>query len=146
MKILLSIKPEYTEKIFSGEKKYEFRKKKPKESFEMIFIYESHPTKNIVGWFTVKKIMSDSPEIIWKKCKNKGGINRENFFAYCKDLDIIHALEIDKTFQFDFPIDPYKINSSFKPPQNFAYIDNLKLMKTLETRDINECFSIRLNP
>jgi len=123
MAILLSVKPEYSEKIFSGEKKYEFRKKTPKESVKKAFIYESNPTKHIVGWILIKKILSGSPDEIWGQCNNHGGIEKEKFFSYCADKKVIHALEIEKYHQFDFPIDPYDLSSDFKPPQNFKYFE-----------------------
>lgn len=100
----------------------------------MVFIYESNPSKNIVGWFTVKKILSGSPKKIWNKCKNQGGIERENYFDYCDNKKVVHALEIDKFLQFDFPIDPFEIISDFKPPQNFTYLENSILFKTLEIK------------
>ncbi|MBE3121138.1 MAG: ASCH domain-containing protein [Thermoplasmata archaeon] len=131
----MSIKPEYTEKIFSGEKKYEFRKQKPRELVEMVLVYESNPSKNIVGCFTIKKILSGSPENIWKKCKNNGGIEKENYFAYCNDKKVIHAMEIDEFFEFDCPINPFKIISDFKPPQNFIYLENSTFFRALENED-----------
>ena len=132
MEILLSIKPEYSEKILSGEKKFEFRKRKPKESVEKVFIYESHPSKHIVGWFTVKDILTGSPDTIWEKCKNQGGIEEENYFEYCDNQKTIHALEIDNFHQFDSPINPFKVTSNFKPPQNFFYLKNSILSNKLE--------------
>jgi predicted transcriptional regulator len=132
MKILLSIKPEYSEKIFSGEKKFEFRKKKPIKPIEKVFVYESRPSKHIAGWFTIKKVITDSPESIWHKCKNKGGIREKNYFEYCNGNKIIHALEIDNFHQFECPINPLKTNPNFKPPQNFSYLENSVLSNELE--------------
>lgn len=123
MAVLLSIKPEYTEKIFSGEKKFEFRKQKPKSPVTKVFIYESSPSKRIVGWFSIVRVHSGSPEIIWEKCNHSSGIEEERFFRYCKGKTVVFALEIGKTCQFSDPIDPYKDNSNFKPPQNFVYFD-----------------------
>jgi predicted transcriptional regulator len=123
MNILLSIKPEYTQKIFSGEKKYEFRRQRPISTIKKALIYECAPTKNIVGWFTVKRILSGSPKDIWEKCKNSGGIEREKYYAYCNGKKIIYALEIDSFFQFKNPINPFEFCSDFRPPQNFSYLD-----------------------
>ena len=132
MTILLSIKPEYSERIFSGEKKYEFRKKTPNKLVKKAYIYESNPTKHIVGWISIKKILSGSPKEIWDKCKNHGGIKEEIFFSYCANNKVIHALEIEKYFQFDYPIDPFDIDSDFKPPQNFRYFNNKKFTCPIE--------------
>ena len=134
MKILLSIKPEYSKKILSGEKKYEFRRQKPKENFEVVFVYESSPSKSIVGYFSVKKIISGSPNKIWKKCKRYGGIEKENYLAYCENKNIIHAIEIDKIFEFDSPIDPFEIHTNFKPPQNFSYLEKSLLYESLQSK------------
>lgn len=117
----MSIKPVYTKKIFSGEKKFEFRKQKPKFPPTLVFIYESYPLKQIVGWFTVKRTLSGTPEEIWNKCKFHGGIEKRKFFNYYRGNGIVYAFEIGKTFQFPIPIDPFTIDSNFKPPQNFSY-------------------------
>jgi len=133
MNVLLSIKPEYTEKIFSGEKKYEFRKQKLKQTIGRIFVYECRPSKTIVGWFSVKRIISGSPKEIWKRCKNSSGIKKESYFTYCNGKKIIYALEIDKTLQFDAPINPFEIDSDFNPPQNFAYLNHSFLSNLIES-------------
>lgn len=132
MNILLSIKPEYTQKIFSGEKKYEFRKQRPVSTIDRVFIYECAPSKNIVGWFTVKKIISGSPKDIWDRCKNSGGIERKEYFAYCNGKNIIYALEIDSIFQFGSPINPFEISSDFRAPQNFSYLDRSPIFNEIK--------------
>jgi len=132
MKLLLSIKPEYSEKIFSGEKKYEFRKQKPKRVIDKVFVYECSPSKTIVGWFSVKWIHAGSPEEIWERCKNSSGIEKNNYLTYCNGRKVIYAFEINETFKFDNPIDPFKIISDFKPPQSFTYLDGSIIFKTLE--------------
>lgn len=132
MNILLSIKPEYTQKIFSGEKKYEFRRQRPISIIERAIIYECAPSKNIVGWFTVKRILSGSPKDIWKRCKNSGGIEREDYFAYCNGRKVIYALEIDRFLQFRAPINPFEICSDFRPPQNFSYLDRSPIFNAIK--------------
>ena len=134
MKLLLSTKPEYSEKIFSGEKRYEFRKQKPKRVIDRIFIYECSPSKTIVGWFSVKRIHSGSPEEIWERCRNFSGIEKDKYLTYCNGTKVIHAFEIDETFKFNDPIDPFKIISNFKPPQSFAYLDGSIILNTLDAR------------
>jgi predicted transcriptional regulator len=43
MKALLSIKPEFVDKIISGEKKYEYRKRIFKQKIEAVVIYCTMP-------------------------------------------------------------------------------------------------------
>lgn len=132
MNILLSIKPEYSRKIFSGEKKYEFRKRKPKLMIAAVFVYESSPTRRIVGKFRVKRIHSGSPENIWLKCKDTSGIEENTYLNYCNGTRIIHALEIDMPFKFENPIDPFEAISNFKPPQDYSYVDGSNMTKVIE--------------
>jgi predicted transcriptional regulator len=122
MDVLLSIRPEYTEKLFSGEKRYEFRKCKPREKIEKVFIYESRGSRKIVGWFTIRSVHSGSPEEIWEKCKDRGGIQKTRYLAYCNGRHIIYAFEIDRIVRFDQPVNPSTIIPNFKPPQNFVYV------------------------
>ena len=42
--IYLSIKPEFTGKIETGEKNYEFRKYYPKQKIDILYVYETVPT------------------------------------------------------------------------------------------------------
>ena len=121
MNVLLSIRPEYSRKIFCREKRYEFRKRKPNEAVHKVFVYESHPSRRIVGWFSLKTIHSGSPETIWRMCSNYGGIKSQAYFAYCKGRRTIHALEIGEIFRFEYPLNPYQSIHHFRPPQDFAY-------------------------
>jgi predicted transcriptional regulator len=137
MNVLLSIKPEYTEKIFGGEKKYEFRKQIPKLIVESVFVYECRPSTNIVGYFTVKRILSGSPRKIWEKCKKSSGIEKKEFFSYCNGKRFVYAFEIDRTFPFVPPINPFEICPDFKPPQNFSYLGNSTIFKAIKKQENN---------
>lgn len=137
MNLLLSIKPEYSEKILSGQKKFEFRKQKPRRSIDQVFIYESSPSKAIVGWFCIRKIHSGSPEEIWNRFKDYGGIEEEKYLEYCNNSKIVYAFEIDKTVKLDNPINPFDLNSDFKPPQSFSYIEDSEIASHLGNQQID---------
>jgi predicted transcriptional regulator len=132
MRVLLSIKPTYSHKIFSGQKKFEFRRQRPKSTVETVIVYESSPSRHIVGGFSVKKIHSGSPEHIWERCKDSSGIGKEEYLSYCNGRNVVHAFEIEKTFRFDQPMDPFKFLSNFKPPQSFFYIDGSAIEKFID--------------
>ena len=58
MNVILSIKPEFVEKIFSKEKKYEYRKVLFKQSVDIVYIYACRPICKIVGEFKIEEIIS----------------------------------------------------------------------------------------
>lgn len=120
--LILSIKPEYAEKILIGFKRFEFRKQIPCKKIHLVFIYSSHPEKMIVGKFRIQSVITGTPEEIWETCGDEGGIEKERFFSYFGDRPIGYGFEIDHVERFDPSIDPREIKRDFKAPQSFAYI------------------------
>lgn len=124
IKALLSIKPEFVEKIFSGEKLFEYRKaifKRPE--VKSVVIYSTMPEGKIVGEFKVGHILARHPDEVWEKTKQASGINKKFFDEYFSNRKVAYAIEITELKKYDKPIDPYKNNSSFKAPQSFKYLD-----------------------
>jgi predicted transcriptional regulator len=135
MDVLLSVRPEYTEKLFSGEKLYEFRKRKPKEIIGRVLIYESRRSRKILGWFSVRTIHSGSPGDIWERCKDHSGIEKKRYLSYCNGNKVIHALEIDHIFRFNPPRNPFDMIPDFKPPQDFVYLPDGMIQALNENED-----------
>ena len=78
MKILLSINPKYVEKIFSGEKKYEYRRNIFKnKNIDTIVMYSTSPIKKVVGEFKIKNIIEDFPQKLWELAPNSTGIDKD---------------------------------------------------------------------
>ena len=124
MRVLLSIKPEFVEKIFSGEKLYEYRKATFKnEDISSVVIYSTMPVGKIVGEFKFKKIHIDSPEIIWNETKQHSGISKKFFFDYFKNRTEAYAIEIEEVTKYEEPLDPHTIFPRFTAPQSFCYLD-----------------------
>jgi predicted transcriptional regulator len=61
-KILISIKPEYADRIINGTKKYEFRSKKPRLSFDYIVIYWTFPKMKVLAEVKVEEILEYTPQ------------------------------------------------------------------------------------
>ena len=125
MRILLSIKPEYVEQIEQHTKLFEFRKRKFKNVPSEILIYASAPVKKIVGIIQVRDIIEDTPISLWSRCKQNAGIKEKAFFQYYKGKNQGIEIVIKDYIKFESPIDPYKVNSDFTPPQSYAYLDNI---------------------
>lgn len=62
---IISIKPEYVKKIFSGEKKWEFRKKRIWA--DKFLIYETAPTKKSLVSFTPAGLERERPKSFMQK-------------------------------------------------------------------------------
>ena len=123
MKVLLSIKPEFVEKIFAGTKKYEFRKSLFKrDGVKYVVIYASAPIKGVVGEFKIGHVLSDSVDIIWEKTKAHSGITKKFYKSYFKNKKIANAIQIEhiKKYEETRPLSDYKIQHA---PQSFCYID-----------------------
>lgn len=122
MKVLLSIKPEFVQKIFFRSKKYEFRKVLFKKDVESVVIYSTMPVGRIVGEFTIKNILSDTPVNVWEQTKAYAGINYEYFSQYFWGRQLAHAIEIGELIKYEVEIDPFRDFPDFVAPQSFRYI------------------------
>lgn len=123
MKALLSIKPEFVEKIMSGEKLFEYRKvifKRPEVKY--VVVYSTMPEGKIVGEFEIGRILERHPSVLWDETKKNSGINKQFFDAYFSERKKAYAIEIIDFKKYVEPIDPYKVEPNFKAPQSFKYI------------------------
>jgi predicted transcriptional regulator len=123
MKVLLSIKPEYAEKIFSGEKRYEFRKAVFKNQLiQTVVVYATMPVGRIIGEFNIKQILKDEPEHIWEMTKEYSGINMSFFIDYFNGRNFAFAIEVDKPKLYKKAINPKEEFERFTAPQSFMYL------------------------
>ncbi len=123
MKVLLSIKPEYANKIFSGEKRFEFRKKAFKNiEVKTVVVYSTMPVGKIIGEFSIKHIHQDSPDSIWTRTKEHSGIDEGFFNDYYNGRDTAVAIEVDSATLYEEPINPKEKFVNFTAPQSFMYL------------------------
>lgn len=128
---LFSIKPQYVERIFSGEKKYEFRTTVCKKIINKIIIYETSPISKIVGEVSVKKIIKDTPENIWKKTHSHAGIECAAFFKYFRNHDFAYAYELEQPIRYKEHLVLSELNISHAP-QSYIYLSDEKIPSIVE--------------
>ena len=122
MKVLLSIKPNFVEKVFSGEKRYEFRRvifKKPEVN--TIVVYASNPVQKVLGEFKIKGIIFDNLDSLWKRTNQHSGITEDFFYQYFKNMDFGYAIEIGEIKKYKKALllqDHFNVS----PPQSFLYL------------------------
>lgn len=127
MQAILSIKPIYADRIFSGEKKFEYRKQIFKYEVTDIILYATSPICMIVGEFKVVGIIYDTPKAIWEKTCQSSGVSREFFFAYYGRRSMGIAIKVGTPKRYRIPINPYNdplYGKSFFPPQSFRYVNS----------------------
>ena len=122
MNVILSIKPEFVEKIFSGEKQYEYRKVLFKQKVDTVYIYASRPISRIVGEFKIDEILCDTPENIWNETKRQSGVTQNFFNKYYKGREKAVALKIKECKEYKEAINPESLIPNFKVPQSFIYV------------------------
>ena len=127
VKALLSIKPEFVERIFSGEKKFEYRKAIFKQKVTKVIIYCTMPVGKIVGEFDIDEILEGSPCELWKKTNQFSGVHENFYLEYFNGRKKGYAIKIGEKKKYHNPITPKKIFESFTPPQSFLYIDQIMM-------------------
>jgi len=122
MRILLSIKPEFAEKIFSGEKKYEFRRVIfKKRQVKVVVVYACAPIQKVLGEFIISQILYDDVESLWRKTRKHSGITEELFYRYFENKDRGYALRIHSVKRYRTPLSLSK-HFGLLPPQSYAYL------------------------
>ena len=122
MRVLLSIKPEYVDKIFKGTKKYEFRKSLFKrDDVNVIVIYASSPIKRVVGEFEIENILSDEVKIVWEQTKDYSGITQKRYDEYFQKRKTANAIKIGCLIKYNEAklLSDYNIRQA---PQSFCYL------------------------
>ena len=122
MKVVLSIKPEYANKIFDGSKKYEFRRaifKNP--DVTKVVVYSSSPVQKIIGEFEIDRIITHDLETLWSKTKKYSGISEDFFFQYFGDKAHGFAIKIKNTKLYRKP-KCIREDYNLFPPQSFLYL------------------------
>ena len=129
---LISIRPNFVEKILSGEKRLEFRRSWAAEQVDVLVIYSSSPTQKLVAAVNVVNVIEGSPTALWELAKEKGGgVTRQLIYDYFKGKKTGFALEIADVLEFERAVDPKVVFKDFIAPQSFRYLDQKDYTKIL---------------
>lgn len=95
MKVILSIKPEFANKIFNGTKKFEFRRTlfKNKE-VKKIVVYASAPISKVIGEFEIDRIFHEELDLLWNQTSKFSGITEDYYTEYFNGKDTGYAIEV----------------------------------------------------
>lgn len=121
-KVVLSIKPEFANKIFDGSKHYEFRKavfKNP--DIKTVIVYASYPISKVIGEFDIENILHDDIGSLWNITAEFSGISEDFYNAYFSSREKGYAIKVKNPKRYKIP-KILKEEFNMTPPQSFAYV------------------------
>ena len=118
--VLISIFPLYSNQIFEGSKKIEFRKKNFSKDIKKIVVYSTSPVGKIEGVWDYDGVESASPSTLWKKFRQVGGIEKNKYDAYFSKSEIAYGIKVKNPVRFNKPVSVDEIGK--KPPQSYVYL------------------------
>jgi len=136
--LFIAVKPEYANRLISGEKDIELRKTKPHvQAGDYAIIYASAPAKVVLGYGKIKSIILCSPQEMWANFSTRLGINEQDYLMYYKNSNRSVGIE----FEMIKPINPIslaelrRVDPNFHPPQIYRYVTNEEIHKVLVIND-----------
>jgi predicted transcriptional regulator len=140
--LLMSIRPQYIKKIFSGDKLIEIRKKfNHKWSSRRVTLYSSHPTKAVVGYAVIQCVISDTPKNIWENYGYQLGCSKAEFDTYTEGLNKIYAIQLNNINPYRSPMPltqlSWFLDQTLIPPQSYASLkENKNWLNAISIADI----------
>lgn len=119
--IILSIHPSHIEKILSGEKQYEYRKRIPTD-IRYIVVYATAPIKMIVAFIEIDSVIKGTPKEVWNKTKNHAGISEDFFMHYFADYRDSYAIKFKAVHELQSPKPLTDLKDQICAPQSYSYL------------------------
>lgn len=123
--VVLSIKPEYSDKIIEGLKKVELRRRFPVSvpKGTIAYIYSTSPVRAMVGMVEISGVHKLPVNKIWEQYSDTAYIEKIDFDRYFEGVKDGYALEFENVKEFSEPLSLSDLRSrfGFEPPQSFLY-------------------------
>lgn len=126
--ILISIRPNFVEKILGGEKTVELRTRRANlQPGTRMWIYSTLPQGEICAMAHVEFVYTDAPEIIWEQYSEEIGITEDEFWDYIGDRDSASVIKMASVDPVESGVTLQYIQKklgTFSPPQFFMRLRN----------------------
>ena len=128
--LMLSVKPEYAEKLLRGDKTVELRRVLPQriERGDIVLLYATAPKAVFVGYCRVADILHDSPTALWPRVEGSAGVTRAEYFGYFRTATRAIGIVVESPVEFSGGIsldESRKYLPGFMPPRSFRYLSGL---------------------
>jgi predicted transcriptional regulator len=129
--LLLSIRPEFAERILKRTKTVEIRRRFSRRWLgHRINIYASAPVMSLVGEARIAGIVVSKPEEIWSRFENQIGCTRMEFDHYTQGAEELYAMELDevRAYRDRFPLAQISslLRENLVPPQSYFTLEKNK--------------------
>lgn len=133
--IVISIRPEFSEKILEGKKTVELRRRFPEESAKgaVAYIYSTSPTMAMVGFAVICNVVKLPVKQIWDRYSDFACIRKKDFDSYFSGIESGYVLELKGAREFSRQVGLQELRDRFRftPPQSFYYAKP-KLIRALQ--------------
>ena len=119
---LISVHPEFADKLLSGEKRVELRRSRVRGAISHLVIYATAPKSAVLGWVKVTAVESASPTNIWNAHKKHAGISRARFRRYFRGCRSATAIRVVDPQPLQRPLRLSQINEDLSAPQSWRYL------------------------
>jgi predicted transcriptional regulator len=137
--VLISIQPEFVEKIFSGTKRIELRRRFTTDTsgLDFIYIYCTAPISAVVGRAVIDKVEQLSIDDIVSKRRKYTGIDDQRTRNYFEGLETGYAIWLSSVEKLKdhIGIDELADVGVKRPPQSYAYIPSQSISQRLGHED-----------
>jgi predicted transcriptional regulator len=122
---VLSIRPTFTNRILSGEKTIELRRRFPRlgSSNCLALIYSTSPVQAIVASACLAEVSVHRVSMLWRLYGQAAAIARTEFDSYFRGVKKGFALHLTHIIPFENPIPLTDLTRQFEfsPPQSYCY-------------------------
>ncbi|TIP33327.1 MAG: helix-turn-helix domain-containing protein, partial [Mesorhizobium sp.] len=123
--VVLSIRPQYSDKIMDGRKTVELRRRFPISApgGTLAYIYSTSPIRAMVGVAEIKDVLKLPVKQIWAEFEDRAFVDQNDFDNYFQGLEFGFALLFEdvKPFSRPVPLTELREKFGFEPPQSFLY-------------------------
>jgi predicted transcriptional regulator len=129
--LLMSVKPKYAERLLSGTKLVEIRKKFSRKWLgRRAVLYASQPQGALVGEATIHSITHGRPDDIWACFETDIGGSWDEFKGYTASAGEISAIQLSdiRPYRAPVPLDQieYILQQDLRPPQSYCELNMQK--------------------
>lgn len=119
---LMSIHPQYADRILDGTKRVEFRKRPVAADVTHVLVYATAPVSAVVGAFTVHDQHTASPQMLWRQFRQVAGISWSDFRDYYAGRSAGTGIAVGDVMHAPQPLCLRRDVGVQHPPQSFQYL------------------------